>query len=87
MTAPASRVGEARDKVECLRERGDDKDPNRSKKQRLGGQEMFAADHWRMCHRPTDDQIPRDADYGYRVFIVRLPFLAGRRQNSRIMGL
>ena len=36
MTAPASRVGEARDKVECLRERGDDKDPNRSKEQRLG---------------------------------------------------
>jgi hypothetical protein len=25
-----------RDKVECLRERGDDKDPNRSKEQRLG---------------------------------------------------
>lgn len=76
-----------RDKVECLHERGDDKDPNGSKEQRLGGQEMFAADHWQKCHRPTDDQNPRSADYRYRVFIVRLPFLAPRRENSRIMGL
>ena len=29
-----------RDKVECLRERGDDKDPNRSKEQQLGARNV-----------------------------------------------